>query len=74
MKVYWISTLFATSFETLHLTFNLLECGSVQINPQSSSLTYFKPFIFLKQSERRSLDSNSHATHFSLYHLLQNLQ
>ena len=50
---------FVTSFETMHLTFNLLEWGSVQINPTSTNFTYFSPLILLKQIESNSLDSSS---------------
>lgn len=43
----------------MKLTFNLLECGSVHINPASINFTRFNPFNFFKHSDKSSLDSNA---------------
>jgi hypothetical protein len=48
-----------TSFCTVSFTRNLLECGSVQTKPASTSLTSFNPFSFLRQMARSSLLSSS---------------
>lgn len=46
-----------TSFWIVSFTLIRLECGSVQMNPASTSLTLFKPFSFFKQIASNSLDS-----------------
>lgn len=40
-----------------------LECGSVQINPASTSLTLFNAFNLRKQRPNNSLDSRAHDIH-----------
>lgn len=58
-----------TSFWTDNFSLILFEWASVQMKLASTSWTRFKPLIFLRQSERSSLDSSSQATHGGLKYL-----
>ena len=73
-KVCYSKVLFMTSFCTVILTFNLLEWGSVQMNPASIIFTLFNPFICFKHKAKSYGDSNSHETHGGLWYLLHSLQ
>lgn len=48
--------------EKLEFTFNLRQCGSVQMKEASTSLTLFRPLILFRQIDSSSLDSGWHAT------------
>ena len=62
------------SFWQVTFTFRRLEWGSVQRKVASISFTLLRPFIYLRQRERSSGDSNAKWTHGGLRYLLHSLQ